>query len=110
QQADRPVPVRRDAGGYISRTAAGHDDPACTRVAEHPDLPRGEGGVPAIEPGVLLEGEQVLLDGQAEAAGAEFYSLGGLVHSPDHSLLAVAVDNTGDDRFTICVQALVTGH
>ena len=110
QETDLSVPVRRDDWWYISRTTAGHDYPAFTRVAEHPDLPRGEGGVPAIEPGVLLEGEQVLLDAQAEAAGAEFYSLGGLVHSPDHSLLAYAVDTTGDERFTICVKDLVTGE
>src|SRR5699024_432598 len=53
------VPGRRDVWWYISRTTAGHDYPAFTRVAEHPDLPRGVGGVPAIEPGVLLEGVQV---------------------------------------------------
>src|SRR5699024_8172901 len=89
----RTCPCRSGATtGGTSPAPPGHDYPAFTRVAEHPDLPRGEGGVPAIEPGVLLEGEQVLLDAQAEAAGAEFYSLGGLVHSPDHSLLAYAVD------------------
>src|SRR5699024_12624634 len=110
QGSDRHGPVRREDWCYRPRPTAGSDYPAFTRVAEHPDLARGEGGGPAIEPGVLLEGEQGLLDAQAEAAGAEFYSLGGLVHSPDHSLLAYAVANTHDERITSCVKTPATGQ
>lgn len=109
QETDLSVPVRRGDWWYITRTTAGDDYPAFTRIAEREDLPRGAGGVPAIEPGVMLEGEQMLLDAQAEAQGHEFYSLGGLVPSPDHTLLATAVDTAGDERFTVRILDLEAG-
>ncbi|GAA1488628.1 S9 family peptidase [Brachybacterium sacelli] len=102
QETDLSVPVRRDDWWYISRTTAGDDYPAFTRV-------RDTGSLPRVEPGELLEGEQVLLDAQAEAAGSEFYSLGGLAPSPDHDLLAYAVDTAGDERFTIRIKHLASG-
>lgn len=109
QETDLSVPVRRGDWWYITRTTAGDDYPAFTRVAESPELPRGAGGVPAIEPGELLPGEQMLLDAQAAAKDAEFFSLGGLAPSPEHDLLAHAVDLAGDERFTIVVTDLTTG-
>jgi oligopeptidase B len=103
QETDLSVPVRRDGWWYITRTTAGNDYPAFTRVAD-------AGSLPQVEPGVLLDGEEVLLDAQAEAEGAEFYSLGGFAPSPDHTLLAYAVDTAGDERFTIVVKDLATGE
>ncbi|WP_114853349.1 S9 family peptidase [Brachybacterium sp. YJGR34] len=103
QETDLSVPVRRDGWWYIVRTTAGDDYPRFTRVAD-------TGRRPEVEPGVLLEGEQVLLDAQAEAAGSEFYSLGGIALSPDHSRYAYAVDTAGDERFTIRVKDLASGE
>ena len=103
QETDLGVPVRRDAWWYITRTTAGNDYPAFTRVAD-------TGAMPQVEPGVMLEGEQLLLDAQAEAAGSEFYSLGGLAPSPDHTLLAYAVDTAGDERFTLVVKDISSGE
>ena len=103
QETDLGVPVRRDAWWYITRTTAGNDYPAFTRVAD-------AGAMPQVEPGVMLEGEQLLLDAQAEAAGSEFYSLGGLAPSPDHTLLAYAVDTAGDERFTLVVKDIASGE
>ena len=103
QETDLGVPVRRDAWWYITRTTAGNDYPAFTRVAD-------TGAMPQVEPGVMLEGEQLLLDAQAEAAGSEFYSLGGLAPSPDHTLLAYAVDTAGDERFTLVVKDIASGE
>ncbi|MGO1686652.1 MAG: oligopeptidase B, partial [Brachybacterium sp.] len=103
QETDLSVPVRRDAWWYITRTTAGNDYPAFTRVAD-------AGVLPQVEPGVMLEGEQMLLDAQAEAAGSEFYSLGGLAPSPDHALLAYAVDTAGDERFTLVVKDIDSGE
>ncbi|MBB5832652.1 S9 family peptidase [Brachybacterium aquaticum] len=102
QETDLSVPVRRGDWWYITRTTAGEDYPKFTRVAD-------AGALPEVEPGVLLEGEQLLLDAQAEAAGEEFYSLGGLLPSPDHRLLAVAVDTAGDERFTLRILDLDSG-
>lgn len=103
QETDLSVPVRRDDWWYITRTTAGDDYPKFTRVAD-------TGSLPQVEPGALLEGEQVLLDAQAEAADAEFYSLGGLAPSPDHTLFASAVDTAGDERFTLRVKDLASGE
>src|SRR5699024_3709219 len=103
QETDLSVPVRRGDWWYITRTTAGDDYPTFTRVAD-------DGAMPQVEPGVMLEGEQMLLDAQAEAAGAEFYSLGGLVPSPDHTLLAYAVDTAGDERFTLVVKDIASGQ
>ena len=103
QETDLSVPVRRGDWWYITRTTAGDDYPKFTRVAD-------AGALPQVEPGVMLEGEQVLLDAQAEAAGAEFYSLGGLAPSPDHTLFASAVDTAGDERFTLRVTDIASGE
>ncbi|GLI29262.1 MULTISPECIES: S9 family peptidase [Brachybacterium] len=103
QETDLSVPVRRGDWWYITRTTAGDDYPKFTRVAD-------AGSMPQVEPGVMLESEQVLLDAQAEAAGHEFYSLGGLTLSPDHNLLAYAVDTAGDERFTLRVLDLSAGE
>ena len=103
QETDLSVPVRRGDWWYITRTTAGDDYPRFTRVAD-------TGAMPQVEPGVMLAGEQVLLDAQAEAAGHEFYSLGGLTLSPDHNLLAYAVDTAGDERFTLRVLDLSAGE
>ncbi|MGO3208643.1 MAG: S9 family peptidase, partial [Brachybacterium sp.] len=103
QETDLSVPVRRDHWWYITRTTAGDDYPKFTRVAD-------TGTLPQVEPGAMLEGEQVLLDAQAEAKDAEFYSLGGLAPSPDHTLYASAVDTAGDERFTLRVKDLTSGE
>ncbi|MEE1619549.1 S9 family peptidase [Brachybacterium sp. J153] len=103
QETDLSVPVRRGDWWYITRTTAGDDYPRYTRV-------RDAGSRPEVAPGAMLDGEQVLLDAQAEAAGSEFYSLGGLVPSPDHDLLAYAVDTAGDERFTVRVKDLASGE
>ncbi|MDN6303012.1 MAG: S9 family peptidase [Brachybacterium sp.] len=103
QETDLSVPVRRGDWWYITRTTAGDDYPRFTRVAD-------TGALPQVEPGVMLEGEQVLLDAQAEAAGREFYSLGGLAPSPDHTLFATAVDTAGDERFTLRITDIASGE
>ena len=57
-----------------------------------------------------IEGEEVLLDGNAEAEGHEFFSLGAFSFSADGRLLAYSVDLTGDERFTLLVKDLTTGE
>ncbi|GAA4529303.1 S9 family peptidase [Brachybacterium paraconglomeratum] len=103
QETDLSVPVRRGDWWYIVRTTAGDDYPKFTRVAD-------TGALPLVEPGAMLDGEQMLLDAQAEAADSEFYSLGGLAPSPDHTLYASAVDTAGDERFTLRVKDLTSGE
>lgn len=54
--------------------------------------------------------EQILLDGNAEAEGKPYWDLGGKTHSPDHKLLAYAVDDKGSEMFTIRIRDLATGE
>ena len=110
QETDLSVPVRHGEYWYIVRTTEGDDYPKYTRVKDHKGVTRGPGGVPEIEPGVLLDGEQVLLDAQAEAAQHEFFQLGGFQPSPDHTLLAYAVDVAGDERFSVHITDLTSGE
>ena len=54
--------------------------------------------------------EEVLLDGNAEAAGKPYWDLGAASHSPNHRLLAYAVDEKGSELYTIRVRDLATGN
>ena len=52
---------------------------------------------------------QVLLDGNAEAQGKAYWGLAGGDHSPDHKLLAYAVDDQGSELYTLRFRDLKTG-
>jgi oligopeptidase B len=91
---------------YYDRTVEGSEYsiycrvPAATtdRADRRPPTPDGP-----------MPGEQVLLDGNVEAAGHEFFSLGAFTVSPDGRLLAYAVDTSGAERFELHVRDLSTG-
>ena len=53
--------------------------------------------------------EQLLLDGDAMAKGKAYWDMENYTHSPDHRLLAYAVDDTGSEYCTIRVRDLATG-
>ncbi len=61
-------------------------------------------------PELTIPGEQILLDGNVEAAGHEFFSLGALSVSRDGQLLAYSIDVLGDERYTVLVKDLTTGE
>lgn len=52
----------------------------------------------------------VLLDGDEEARGRSYFDLADAIHSPDHKLLAYAVDHSGNERYTLRVRDLETGE
>jgi oligopeptidase B len=52
---------------------------------------------------------ELLLDGNQEAQGKAYWQLGAASHSPDHRLLAYAVDDKGSELFTIRIRDLATG-
>ncbi len=54
--------------------------------------------------------EHVLIDGNAEADGKAYWTLGALAHSPDHKLLAYAVDDKGSETYTIRIREMATGR
>lgn len=87
---DASVPVCDGAFAYFTRFRPGGQHPAICR------LPRGGGA------------DELLLDGDALAAGKPFFRLGATPHSPDHRLLAWSADDNGSELFTVRVRDLST--
>ena len=56
------------------------------------------------------EAEEILIDGDKEAAGKAYFRLGGAMHSPDHSRLAWAFDDKGSEFYTLLVRDLASGR
>lgn len=110
-ETDLSVPARKRGWWYFTRTVEGSQYGIQCRVAatDTGDI-AADWTPPAIEAGVSIEGEQVLLDGNLEAEGKPFFSLGGLTVSEDGNLLAYAQDNAGDERFTLRIKNLTTGE
>jgi len=92
KEDDSSVPRRDGAWYYYSRFREGGQQPLLCRYA-------GEG-----------DDEAILLDGDAEAEGQDYFRLGGAEHSPDHALLAFAIDTTGAEAFQIRIRDLATGE
>jgi oligopeptidase B len=104
QETDLSVPVASGPWWYYSRSFEGSQYSVECRAPRIEGAPR-----PMPEPGSDVEGEQVLLDSNAEAEGHDFFALGALTVSPDHQRLAYAVDTEGDERFALRVKDLRTG-
>lgn len=105
-ETDMSVPSRVDDWWYFTRTVEGAQYGVHCRVPVEND----SWEPPQIQRGVALDGEQVLLDGNVEAEKVPFFSLGGMMVSPDGNTLAYLVDETGDERFTLRLRDLTTGE
>ena len=105
QETDLSVPTRRGPWWYYSRTVEGQQYPLHCRC---PVTDEGDWTPPALDAGAERPGEQVLLDGNAEAQGHEFFALGTFDVSPDGHLLAYSVDTTGAERFRLRFKDLRT--
>jgi oligopeptidase B len=111
QETDLSVPSRKDGWWYFSRSAEGKEYGIQCRVrAQDTGNPVTDWTPPAVEAGVEIPGEEVLLDGNVEAEGKPFFSVGGSAVTVDGNLYAYAVDNAGDERFTLRIKDLRTGE
>jgi Protease II len=109
KQTDMSVPefVRHPGLGefwYYARTTDGLDYPSYHRC---PARSRDE--IPDPESG-RQPGEELLLDVQVLAQGAEFCSLGTFAVSPNGRLAAYSVDLSGDERYQLRFLDLLTGE
>jgi oligopeptidase B len=98
REDDSTPPLPDGAFAYYTRFREGGQHPILCRrpiIARTADLTLGD--------------EQILLDGDEEARDRVFWSLGGAAHSPDHRLLAWAVDDAGSEYNTIRIKDLTTG-
>ena len=64
---------------------------------------------PRFKPG-STSAETIVIDGNAEGAGKPYWQLGDTAHSPDHRLMAYAVDEKGSELFTIRFRDMATGQ
>ncbi len=91
KEDDSSVPTPDGEFAYASRYQHG---------AEHPQLVRMHRDE---------TNEKVLLDTNRMAAGKAYFRLGGYDHSPDHKLIAYAVDEKGNEYFTVRLRDAETG-
>ena len=102
-ETDLSVPVRRGGWWYYARTEEGKNYPIhCRRPAGPSDE------IVPLDPPPAGE-EIVLLDENEEAGGDDFFNVGILSVSPDHSTLAVAIDRLGDERYRLEFRSLTDG-
>ncbi|MFF7292235.1 S9 family peptidase [Microbacterium sp. NPDC008134] len=106
QETDLSVPTRRGDWWYYSRTVEGAQYAIHCRAAAGPD----DWTPPQLEPNVAVPGEIVLLDGNVEAEGHEFFALGAFDTSDDATKLLWSTDFEGDEVYTIRVRDLTTGE
>jgi oligopeptidase B len=92
KQDDSSVPVLDDGWWYYTRFEAGKEYPIYARRA-----------------GSMAAPEQVMLDGNAMAAGLSYFQIGDWVVSEDGDRLAYAVDTTGRRQYAVRVKDLATG-
>ncbi|WP_432347233.1 S9 family peptidase [Shinella yambaruensis] len=92
KEDDSSVPVKDGPFAYGTAYVTGGEQPRYFRE------PR-EGGERTI-----------LLDGDKEAAGKDYFRLSGIHHSTDHSLGIWGYDDKGSEYFTLKVRDLATGE
>ena len=92
KQDDSTVPVRKNGYWYYARFEEGKEYPIYARRKGAPDAP-----------------EQVMLDGNALAAGHDFFQIAGTTMTRDGSVLAYGEDVSGRRQYTLRFKNLATG-
>lgn len=92
QETDSSAPTPKGDYFYYTRTEAGQQYKIHCRKLGSLDAP-----------------EEILLDENELAAGADYFRLGVFQISPDQNLLAYSTDTSGGERYTLVVKDLRTG-
>ena len=93
KETDLTVPEKLDDYFYYTRTETGKQYRIYCR-----------------KQGSLDAAEEILLDGNSLAEGHDYMAIGAYEVSPNHQLLAYAINTTGDEKFTLRVKDLSTGE
>ncbi len=91
KEDDSSVPMKDGPWSYGISYVAGGEQPRLIRL--------DEGGA-----------EHLLIDGDEEAEGRDYFRFGGTRHSPDHGLIAWAFDDKGSEYYTVAFRDPVTGE
>ncbi len=106
KEDDSTVPSPDGPFAYYQRYETGGQHPVFCRC---PTTANRAAGNWAATDGAERDSEEVLLDGNREAEGTSFFSVHACQHSPDHRLLAYAIDRNGSERCRINVKDLESG-
>ncbi len=105
KETDLSVPVRYRGWWYYSRTEEGKQYGRQCRVpVTSGDDAGGVAPRPEIDPQTPPVDEQVLVDGDREAGGGEYFALGALEVDHAGGRVAFALDLAGDERFDVVVR------
>ena len=105
QETDVSVPERIGEWEYYTRTYEGKQYPVLCRRSAGGTSSRGREAPVAIG----SPDEQIILDENALAEGHEYFRVGAATVSPDHRMLAYAVDTSGSERYVVHILDLETG-
>jgi oligopeptidase B len=94
KEDDRQVPQPHGPYEYFPRFVKGGQYAQLCRI------PRGGS----------TDDAEVLLDGNALAAGKSYWDLGATAHSGHHTLLAYSTDDKGSELYTVRIRDLATGE
>ena len=97
KEDDSSVPAKDGPYAYYMRFREGSEYPIYART-------------PADQAFEEDATETILFDGDKEAEGESYFSIRGLDQSPDHKLLASAIDTQGSEYYTISVRNIETGE
>ncbi len=107
KETDLSVPVRRGDYWYYARSFEGKQYGVhCRCRVTDPD----DWSPPELDEHTDIDGEEVLLDENAEAEGHDFFALGAAGVSKNGTVLAFSVDTVGDERYTMRFKNLRTGE
>lgn len=107
-ETDASAPVAHGGWWYFSRTEAGLQYPIACRLADPGRTSEASSVAESIRKGPGA-GEEILLDQNALSMGG-YLSVGIFDVSPDHNLLAYAVDHDGSEMFTLRFKDLREGQ
>lgn len=105
-ETDLSVPVREGDFWYYSRSFEGKEYGVhCRAPISSPD----DWTPPELDANTEVPGEEVLLDGNIESAGHEFFRIGSFDVSRDGARLLYGVDTEGDERYLLRIRELASG-
>ncbi|WP_413466539.1 S9 family peptidase [Microcella sp.] len=116
-ETDMSIPVREGDWWYYGRSVEGLQYGIQCRVPAVPIDPANPTDPaawtpppPLDDPAQPRDGEQIVIDGNIEAEGHDFFSIGSLDVSDDGRWLLFAIDTEGDERYTLRIRDLSTGE
>ncbi|MES2905926.1 MAG: S9 family peptidase [Pseudomonadota bacterium] len=99
KEDEQSVPVPHGPFAYYTRFRQGGEQPIFCRTTRASAFAADEKSRDASD-------ETIMLDGDKEAAGKNYFRIGDVEHTPDHTQIAWSYDDKGSEFYTISVRDL----